>query len=163
MTEFPLCSNCFQDQGLRLDADRIGIEDSSACINCGEIGGRKLNRRLICHLSYRFFVWGTFLRSEYGGAPIVQFNEHQTTSIKTSIWFESDLRLIERVLDVGFFYYGPRSWMIGEVEPLKALKDLATRDAIINRIIATYPTASLNREQTFYRIRKVSVRATPSV
>ena len=57
----------------------------------------------------------------------MQFNQHRATSIDTAPWLESDLRLFEDVLGVGFFYYGPRLWMVGEVEPLKALQDAATR------------------------------------
>jgi hypothetical protein len=154
MTDFPLCSNCFQDQGLRLDASRIGIEEGSACPNCGATDGRKLSRESIAHLAHRFFVWGTLHRSDYGAAPVVQFNEHQSTNINTSPWFEPDLRLIEKAIGVGFFYYGPRLWMLGEVEPLKALRHRAKRAHIIRRIISEYPTTRLTPEQIFFRIRK---------
>ena len=118
MTDFALCSNCFQDQGLRLDAARLGLVDNSVCPNCGAKTGRKLSRDLIGNLAHKFFVWGTIQRQNYGAAPVVQFNEHQSTSIDTSPWFEPDLRLIEKAIGVGFFYYGPRLWMVGEVEPL---------------------------------------------
>jgi hypothetical protein len=118
MTDYALCSNCFQDQGLRLDAEGIGIEDASACPKCRGTMGRKLTSGLVAKLTHRFFVWGTLHRFDYGAAPMVQFNTHQSTSIDTSPWFEPDLRLIEEVLGVGFFYYGPRLWMLGEIEPL---------------------------------------------
>lgn len=160
MTDFALCSNCFQDQGLRLDAARIGVVDDSVCPNCGAKTGRKLSRDLIPNLAHRFFVWGTIQRGNYGAAPVVEFNEHQSTSIDTSPWFEPDLRLIEKAIGVGFFYYGPRLWMVGEVEPLKALQDPATRASVIGRIIAEYPTIKLTIEQIFYRLRKAP--ATPT-
>jgi len=154
MTDYALCSNCFQDQGLRLDAEWIGIEDASACPKCGGTTGRKLTSDLVAELTHRFFVWGTLHRFDYGAAPMVQFNTHQSTSIDTSPWFEPDLRLIEEVLGVGFFYYGPRFWMFGEVEPLKALQDAATRAPVISRIINEYPATALTTEQAFYRIRR---------
>jgi hypothetical protein len=154
MADLILCSNCFQDQGLALDATRIGIAEDSACLNCGSKTGRKLSRELIAHLADRFFVRGTIYRHEYGAAPLVVFNEHQSTSIDTSPWFEPDLRLIEKAIGVGFFYYGPRLWMVGEVEPLKALQDSATRASVIGRIMAEYPAITLTTEQVFYRIRK---------
>jgi RES domain len=37
------CSECFHDQGLRFDAQRLGVTDSTACPNCGATIGRKLN------------------------------------------------------------------------------------------------------------------------
>ena len=59
--EVALCSNCFHDEGLRLDAERIGIEINSACPNCGSDTGRKLDKEVIAALAHRFFVWGTLI------------------------------------------------------------------------------------------------------
>jgi hypothetical protein len=116
--------------------------------------GSKLNADLIGALAHRFFVWGTLHRCNYGAAPLVQFNQHQSTSISTSPWFEQDIRLIERTIGIGFFYYGPRLWMIGEVEPLKALQEPTSRASVIDRILAEYPTTLLRVAEFFYRIRK---------
>ena len=154
LIDIAVCSDCFQDQGLHLDAERIGIADDSACASCGSRIGRKLDRELIAALAHRFFVWGTIHRVDYGAAPLVQFNEHQSTCINTSPWFEADLRLIEKAIGVGFFYYGPRLWMVGEVEPLKELQDPITRHSVIKRIITEYPATVLPEAQVFYRIRK---------
>jgi RES domain len=151
---FVACSVCFTDQGLSLDAGYIGAEDSSACANCGKTTGRKLTREHLGRLAHRFFVWGTLHRFEYGAAPLVQFNEHQKTSIDASAWFEADLQLISNLLGVGFFYYGPRFWMFGEVEPLKALQDPATRDEVINRILSEYPQSEISPDQIVYRVRR---------
>lgn len=59
MTKIVLCSNCFNDNGLRLDAFKIGIEKAIACPNCHAENGKKLNRELIEELAHRFFVRGT--------------------------------------------------------------------------------------------------------
>ena len=154
MTDIVICSECFFDQGLRLDATRIGKVESSVCPNCGSVTGRKLSADLIAALAHRFFVWGTLNRCEYGAAPIVQFNLHQSTSINVPPWLKQDIRLIERSIGVGFFYYGPRLWMIGEVEPLKELKEPSSRGIVIDRILAEYPTIILAVQESFYRIRK---------
>lgn len=151
---FVLCSNCFSDQGLKLDAERIGEADDSDCQNCGSAGGRKLTKDRTAALAHRFFVWGTLHKCDYGAAPIVQFNEHQRTSISTAAWFERDIQLISDKLGVGFFYYGPRLWMVGEVEPLKALQEEHSRAAIIQRITTEYPSFMLDESRLFYRIRK---------
>jgi hypothetical protein len=154
MSEFLLCSNCFRDQGLRLDAEHIGIMADSTCPNCGSTSGMKLTAKVAGKLAHRFFVWGTLQRCDFGASPSVQFNQHQRTRIKIVDWLKEDIRLFENMLGVGFFYYGPRLWMIGEVEPLKALQTPEARLPIIQRILTEYPTRTLQVHEIFYRIRK---------
>jgi hypothetical protein len=148
------CSECFHDQGLRLDAQRLGVDDLAACPNCGATSGRKLNSDRLARLTHRFFVLGSQLRSDHGAAPQIQFNQRQKTSITMPSWLEADVRLIERALCVRFFHYAPRLWMIGEVEPLKALQDPISSPKVIERILCEYPSLTLRPEETFYRIRK---------
>jgi hypothetical protein len=154
LSEIVLCSECFHDEGLRLDAKQIGVAEDSVCPNCGSQIGEKLTAPLVEALAHRFFVRGTLRRFDYGAAPRVQFNARQKTSIKASTWFEADLRLIESILHVGFFYYGPRLWMVGEVEPLKALEEPRTRPTVVKRILEEYPARTLSSTQSFYRLRK---------
>lgn len=150
-----LCSNCFNDQGLKIDSFRIGIEENSCCPNCKTNNGKKLNQELINQLAERFFVTGSFHKCEYGGAPTIQFNSYQKTSIDVSEWLKKDLKLIENSIGVGFFYYSPRLWMIGEVEPLKYLQKKKTRHNIILRIMKEYSERIFGTDETFYRLRKV--------
>jgi hypothetical protein len=93
-------------------------------------------------------------RGKYGAAPIVAFNEVRETDINTPAWLESDVKLIGRLLGVGLFYYGPRLWMLGQVEPLEALQKEKARSAVVNRIVTEYPSATLGTSETFYRLRK---------
>ncbi len=92
-------------------------------------------------------------RARYGAAPLIQFNEHQKTSVDLAPWLEPDVRLIERLLHVGFFHYGPRLWMLGEIEPLKDLHKQKSRRRVVERILAEYPARSLSPAETFYRVR----------
>lgn len=154
MTDALLCSKCFNDQGLRLDAQVIGTVGSTVCPNCGATIGAKLDKDRLAKLVHRFFVWGSLLRCDYGAAPLIQFNDRQKTGITVPSWLESDMRLIERTLGVGFFHYGPRLWMVGEVEPLKALQDSDSSASVIERILSEYPGRVLDAPDMFYRIRK---------
>lgn len=104
-------------------------------------------------MAHKFFVWGSLQRFDYGMAPRIQFNQHRKTSINVSPWLLPDLQLFERLLGIGFFEYGPRMWMLGEVEPLKALQKSEAREAIIERILREYPAISLTPEQLLYRVR----------
>jgi hypothetical protein len=156
MTEIVLCSNCFNDQGLRLTAFNIGIDKNSLCPRCKTKNGRKLNKELVKKLAYSFFVRGTVHRAYFGSAPVIQFNEQQyeNSSINIPKRLEDDIKLIEDTIKVGFFYYGPRLWMIGEVEPLKKLELESERHGIIHRILKEYPARIILKKEFIYRLRK---------
>jgi hypothetical protein len=156
--EIVLCSDCFQDPGLRMDAQGFGVAVKGTCPVCRSDNGKKLDKERVAALARSFFVWGTMLRCDYGAAPVVQFNEHQKTSIGAPPWLEPDLRRIETATGFGFFHYGPRLWMVGGVEPLKALQDPERREPVVRRIIGEYPAATLASGEVFYRVRKGPAR-----
>lgn len=149
-----LCSDCFSNEGIKLYAREIGIDDTSRCLNCNSKTGAKLSPDLIGSLAHRFFVWGTLQRFKYGAAPVVQFNDVQKTSIKIPPFLENDLHLIEKAIGVGFFYYGPNLWMVGEIEPLKSLQEPSERKALVDRVVTEYPKRLLAKGESFYRLRK---------
>jgi hypothetical protein len=149
-----LCSKCFHDEGLRLSSTDIGVPDFSKCPNCGSQDGKKLSRQALGILAHQFFVWGTIRRLKYGGFPAVQFNHDQVTSISVGPWLETDLRLIGEALQVGFFQYGRRTWMAGEIGPLNGLLEPGTRAKVISDILDQYPGRILNTDESFYRLRK---------
>jgi hypothetical protein len=150
-----LCSNCFVDEGLRIDAVKLGLDQGGDCPNCKSPSGRKLTKELIQRLAWRFFVGGTTLRFEYGAAPVIQCNEHHygKSDISPSPWLKNDIRLIEDAAKIGFFHYDPRLWMIGEIEPLKDLQNPTKRSQIIGRVLTEYPEKTLCRDSVFYRLR----------
>ncbi len=148
------CSLCFTDRGLKLDAEQIGIEEITTCPNCGNTDGRKLPLAGLQALAHRFFVWGSLFKHKYGAAPLIQFNDHRSTSIDVSPWLKKDVGLFERILGVGFFHYGPRLWMLGEIEPLKTLQRAKTRLSIVERILSEYPARFIETSDSFYRVRK---------
>ncbi len=149
------CSSCFTDQGLRLDAQILGQSSAGECPNCHKNEGAKLTKDALLRLAHRYFVWGSFHRTEYGGAPTIEFNDRRSGGeVAFPYPLSDDAALIERVCGVGFFHYGPRLWMIGEIEPLKQLQDPLTHNNILDRIIREYPSKSLDPEDLFYRVRK---------
>lgn len=153
-SESPLvCSNCFNDHGLKLDAERMGVESIDPCPNCGSKNSKQLTNTGLATLTHRYFVWGSLRRAKYGAAPLFQFNEYRKTEVNFNPWLEPDVRLVERLLGIGFFDYGPRLWMLGEIQPLKALELVKKRPSIISRILQEYPERILTGTDSFYRIR----------
>ncbi|MBH9536970.1 RES family NAD+ phosphorylase [Novosphingopyxis sp. YJ-S2-01] len=148
-----VCKNCFKDPGLRL----MFPEDRAAegiCPNCGKYTKNLLGEDGLKRLAYQFFVRGSHVYTDYGGAPRIQFNAHQRGSVTFRGGLQEDAQLIEHILHIGFFEYGPRLWMIGEIEPLKELQDKKTRRKQVKRIIEEFPEAIITDREQFFRVRK---------
>ena len=151
---FIACSNCFVNEGLRLDAERLGEDDSSVCSRCAANDGRKLTTGRLATLAQHFFVWGSVHRLNYGAAPVIQFNDRRKTDIDLPGSLRADASVFEDALGIGFFLYGPRLWMVGEIEPLKELQRKETRSDVIQRILREYGSRRLTVRDKFYRVRK---------
>lgn len=148
------CSACFHDVGLRLDSARLGVVTALPCPNCGATGEPQLDGPRLQHLAHRFFVQGSLHRTDFGGAPTIEFNAMRLTEIDLAKPLRSDAALISRLAGVGFFYYGPPLWRLGHIEPLEALQEEAQRGAVIQRILSAYPVFQLRPEQALYRLRR---------
>jgi len=153
--DYVACSFCFNDQGLRLVAESFGNKTSDVCPICTATEGAKLTKDLLLEVARRFFVWGSFNRMKYGGAPLIQFNDgRRGGAVSFPHLLSNDAVLIEKICGIGFFHYGPRLWMLGEIEPLLLLQNPTSRAEIIDRIIAEYPSKDLQPDVLFYRVRK---------
>ena len=156
--DYIACSSCFASFPAwieQLIAESLGNKKTDTCPNCGSTEGTKLTRDQLIELAHRFFVWGSFRRVEYGGAPLIQFNDQRSIGeVKFPCPLSDDAALIERTCGIGFFHYAPRLWMLGEVEPLQRIQDPSTRKEIVSRIVSEYPSEILEPSQRFYRVRK---------
>lgn len=151
------CAECFENEGLRLDAAAIGREHPSVCPRCGTEGGAKLTRRLLAGLAQSFFVKGSLHRTEFGAAPLIMFNDKRSTDMETCPgWPSGDAALFEEILKIGFFWYGPPLWQVGINENLEKLEQEDEREQVIARILQAYSLEILTEADKFYRLRKVS-------
>jgi hypothetical protein len=133
--EFVACSLCFHDHGLQLQAEKIGIRQISECQKCLNSRGKKITREKLWDLAYTFFCDGSKRRWRYGGSNVIQLYKDYKTEIEFPLWLKDDVKIFESVFGIGFGYYGPSLWMIGEIEPLKDLQNSKKRSRIITRII----------------------------
>ncbi|MEJ1353267.1 MAG: RES family NAD+ phosphorylase [Candidatus Sedimenticola sp. (ex Thyasira tokunagai)] len=158
-SEYIACSSCFTDEGLKLVAESLGESAADDCPNCSATEGAQLTKGVLIDMAHRFFVWGSFNRVEYGGAPLIQFNDkHASGEVQFPYPLSSDVALIEKLCGVGFFHYGPRLWMLGEIEPLLQLQKSSTRTKVVGRILDEYPSVYLEPGGHFYRVRKAPVK-----
>jgi hypothetical protein len=151
-----LCSSCFSDPGLRIEAEKIGRVDKRACPNCGKQGGAKLSQSQLETLLTEFFWNGSFSRAEFGGAHRLVSNPHRygEREVRFPEWLEPDARLLEDKLQVGLFHYGPPLWRIGEIEQLQNLRDPQTRTTASLDLVNRFPERVLKAGSTFFRVRK---------
>lgn len=149
-----LCSDCFRDSGLRLDAERFGLSSRQPCPNCGSLTGTLLDRGRIRWVAHRFFVLGSLTKADYGGAPRIEFNDLRPNEVFFAGELQQDVDLICEKADIGFFHYGPPLWRLGYIEPLEALQDGGRAGSVIQRILDEYPVFWLQPGNTFFRLRK---------
>lgn len=155
-----LCSECFKDVGLRLDSIRFGMPFRQSCPNCGSATGSLLDSGRIRWVAHRFFVLGSMAKSDYGGAPRIEFNDDRENEISFDSALQADVDLICSAAGVGFFPYGPPLWRIGHIEPLEALQDTSQSYAVVERILDEFPEHILQPDEPFYRLRKDVSRPT---
>ena len=105
-------------------------------------------------MAHRFFVLGSLTKADYGGAPVIEFNDLRKNEVSFLGELQHDVELICENAGVGFFHYGPPLWRLGYIEPLEALQDHDRADPVIQRILTEFPEALLKPGETFYRLRK---------
>jgi DNA-directed RNA polymerase subunit RPC12/RpoP len=150
MSKFLVCSECFDDMGLKIMAYKLGVKNEMVCPNCSEKIGHKLNKNKLEKLAYEFYVRGSMHRVNFGMAPVIQFNKYQYQN-NSNMYKNSDMKLIEDKLKIGFFLYAPKMWMVGQNDKLKKLKHTDTRKSTIMEIIDLYPTKEFKRNDDFFR------------
>jgi len=152
--KYLICSQCFINEGLKRTAELLGVLTTTKCPNCNSCSGYKLTHNILNDLCYEFFVRGTFIKCDYGGAPRIQFNEYHYEASQPEFFFiDQDVKLIQQILKVGFFEYGPRLWMLGHIEPLDKLQDNNLRNNVFKDIINQYPIRCLDIDSILYRLR----------
>lgn len=151
-----VCSSCFNDIGLVIEAKKIGKRNRYKCPHCGNRDGAKLSKELLSSLEHEFFWKGSFTKTYFGGFSELVSNPHRfgEREVRFPRWLEKDAHLIEDKLQVGLFLYGPPLWRVGGIEPLERLQRSKTRVAEIESVLSKFPERTLREGQYFYRVRK---------
>ena len=146
-----LCSDCFEDRGLTLEACKVGKLSDRKRPECGSRTGLKLSSEAVDELTRRFFIYGSYLKTTYGGASLIRFGRGD---VRFPEWLIADTLMLKRKAGYEFRYNGPRTFMIGEVYPLQELATAESRDDAADEVVRIFPRRTLERGETFYRLRK---------
>jgi hypothetical protein len=150
-----LCSDCLEDVGLRIEAEKVGFNDESACPRCSSIHGRKLGSEEAEDLVLNFFWNGSFRRYQFGGANRIASNPYRfgNSDIVFPGWLDADAKLIQSLLKIGLFHYGPRLWRLGHIEPLQKLRLKRSRSKTARQLVAEFPSLTIDKGFLFHRLR----------
>jgi hypothetical protein len=159
-----LCSECFFNAGLRIEAAHIGDQNDEPCQNCSSRNGRGLKLEALQQLMTRFFVNGS--RSPY--LPPVYRIDHSDIGRQHAYRVSFDETLQRDYQLIGgrwktLIYNAPRPRIMGYGDPwwefndaLKTLDEQRDRTAVAKvalDILSRCSEARLEPGQRMYRIR----------
>jgi hypothetical protein len=148
-----LCSDCFRNEGLRLEATKMGMRAAFVCSNCGYRSGSKLRYKHLEKLTNQFFVAATMPHGIGGYAPILQYNPDRPFD---EVEFDSDTArdwgLIKSHIKGGLFHYGPPLWRIGVTEHYDDANIVS--DKALGEILEKLTIKTIPKGFKTFRIRK---------
>lgn len=159
MSDIVMCSECFQDQGLKYEACLVGNEnDSVVCPICGKTDGKKLSYKQTLLLCYRFFIYGTYEKTEFGGTSVLNVSERsgrQNPDIAVSKKLAKDIAFLYDKLGIGVFYAAPQMWKVGLISWLEDLtgKNKRKKETALGKLIARMTPRTIGPDSLFYRMR----------
>ena len=159
-SKYFLCSECFKDIGLKTEAKKVSIKDNSVCIHCGKKTGNKLNKKLLDVLCHNFFVINSSYKHTYGGSYYINYNKaHYGTddNIMFTKSLEDDVKIFQKYLKIGFFFYGPRLCYLGENKYLRQFSKHGNSNEYnnaIKKLIENSKIKYYTPKNIFYRLRK---------
>jgi hypothetical protein len=106
-----LCSDCFEDEGLRLEAERIGRMTKGRCPNCDSLVGLSLDKSNLEELREQFFSRSTASHQYQVGVAIFGItndDRSEDEEIKMRPETERDWLLIKNKIGGRLFRRSPR-------------------------------------------------------
>lgn len=151
------CSRCFQDIGLRHEAEKVGAVDSSICPVCGSTKGVKLDEEQLKKACDNYFRIGSYVRTEFGGSNYLSVTDCNVTgdNIEGYTSLKKDIKFLSDHFNIGVFHYGPQMWKVGMNQWLEALNSTYSkkRKTTIEKIAERCYTKVPGKDKRFYRVR----------
>lgn len=158
MPKFLLCSDCFQDVGLKLEAQRVGRwrRPKKSCPNCGTRDGCTLDSNALHELQRQFFSRATApnqLRDDIAVLGLVE-DDPDDFDIGLTLRREAqaDWELIQSKISGRLFYRSPRPFYLGITNHFGWEQSLS-KDVVRNDIVPKLRFTQIDPSTPFYRIR----------
>jgi RES domain len=156
--KFLLCSNCFHDIGLKLEAQRIGRwrRPNKSCPNCASRDGYTLDSKTLHALQRQFFSRATApnqFRDDIAVLGLVE-DDPPYTDIGLTLRPEAqaDWDLIQSKVGGRLFYRSPRLFFLGITNHF-GLHQSLPKDVVRNDIVPKLRFTEIDPVAPFYRIR----------
>ena len=155
---FLLCSNCFQDVGLKLEAQRIGRwrRQKQSCPNCASRDGCTLDNKALHELQRQFFSRATApnqFRDDIAVLGLVE-DDPPYTDIGLTLRPEAqaDWDLMQSKINGRLFYRSPRLFFLGITNHFGWYQSLP-KDVVRNEIVPKLCFTEIDPVASFFRIR----------
>jgi hypothetical protein len=149
-----ICSDCFHNEGLRLEARKIGVASEEICENCGATSGRKITTtEQVRLLMQNFFMHGSVPQDIGGWAPVYWWTdriERDDTTFDDTL--RGDYELIKEKLGVCVFQHSPPLWRLGYTYQYEELEKNHPEKAL-SFVISAGKEQIIRKGQKIYRIR----------
>jgi RES domain-containing protein len=159
-----LCSDCFKNEGLRLEALKLGDKRSEKCPRCGSEKGALLNEDQCGELLERFFIYGTTSIGTFGISPY-KLGAGNPHDVKFDATLKDDFETLIGVDALGLRLRAPKTWLVGDTKHWGAFEEMIeyrrttgklpeNAAEIIDEILQRCRKFTLPKGTRFYRIRK---------
>jgi hypothetical protein len=109
-----MCSDCFEDAGLEIEARRYGKAKGAECKLCGSKAGHALDRESLDNLANQFFSYSTASHSYQMDVAVLGIGggrDDTVEKMRPETW--RDWLRIKEVIDGSLFYRSPRLFYLG--------------------------------------------------
>jgi RES domain len=113
---FVFCSNCFRNEGLRIEAEKLGQRQESPCPACSSTSGKKIDEGLLWELCRRFFDYGSrslYQPPAYRIIPPSLGPQFKGYEVKFDTSLSDDAARIKQSADIGLRYNAPNIRRMG--------------------------------------------------
>jgi RES domain len=155
-----LCTKCFKNEGLLIEAARLSLGDPVLCSICGSSEGQAISDDTAHELLIRFFGHGSESLVVAGHVPVYKLTaDRGFMSGKFESPLEDDYQLLLAHYGLGVFHNAPAEWRMGMTDHYHELSGSYTEALeTLDQIIRVATLRVIPAGSKLYRIR-TNVRA----
>jgi hypothetical protein len=106
-----LCSDCFKNVGISIEAQKIGTSTTLPCPKCKSANGAKLTKEKLQTLQFKFFLGGSQVTAYFPSPIGVGGAELSSSQFEGNTW--DDYLLMKSLTDIELRWYGPHLDRLG--------------------------------------------------